>query len=481
MNSFYGGQQGKNFKISEIFRNKLELNTDLAKRWQSSIGIGELVFISYGAINNDSIKSQHDINKQIDLDNYGKTYNSTLWQKIYTEKNTEELDPLIGIETLWLSKNYGFGYRLLAVLTGTTPKINVTSNIGGPETLPSVEIEGENDLENPILNFTLPRSAKYFYGKLLGLRINPDDDTNIFTLELIPELMGANSGDFYININTGFIYQCIELIGSISKWKFKACFATPEPDVKVVLQDPFTGTNGTNSKPKVELIYEDPENKINPVLKFYLNASPINDLNVITVGSESPAEITDQILNSTTKRYNISIPRGPKYFSGNKISDPDISHTIENTSEIADGAELGDWYISNNPITNGYMYRLILSDSLKVWKYQLNIAGPMGTGLQFTGVIIGSGNYSDSIANSLLEDILNPMQGDTYQIIFDDGTFLYTWNGMKWIYGGALTGSSIVSNAQIAPKPDDPDITSQRRSRAYSIEYIENLLSWNDF
>lgn len=46
--SFYGGKQGKSFRISKVFQNKAELIRDLNARWNSSIGINELVFINYG-------------------------------------------------------------------------------------------------------------------------------------------------------------------------------------------------------------------------------------------------------------------------------------------------------------------------------------------------------------------------------------------------------------------------------------------------
>ena len=52
MSSFYGGQAGKPFLISEMFENKSELVSDLQMRWSSSIMPGEYVMISYGSYTN---------------------------------------------------------------------------------------------------------------------------------------------------------------------------------------------------------------------------------------------------------------------------------------------------------------------------------------------------------------------------------------------------------------------------------------------
>lgn len=173
MNSFYGGQQGKNFKISAIFRSaekdsntqntNQSLRGDLDLGWTSPIGIGELVYISYG-LSGEITDTSFDVygyNKALD-NGLGHAYNGTIWQKIYKEPETgHEIpqDELTGIEILWSSSSNahkdGFGYKLIASTTGTTPTLTVNTTELLPDGRPDVSIDNTN-LDFPILTFELP-------------------------------------------------------------------------------------------------------------------------------------------------------------------------------------------------------------------------------------------------------------------------------------------------------------------------------------
>ena len=83
MESFYGGPKGRDFDIKEIFTSKYQMDRDLSKGWTSSIFPGDLVVVSYGLPGD----TNYDIYKNEDLQNYGKSYNSTLWQKCYNDKD----------------------------------------------------------------------------------------------------------------------------------------------------------------------------------------------------------------------------------------------------------------------------------------------------------------------------------------------------------------------------------------------------------
>lgn len=173
MNSFYGGQQGKNFKISAIFRSaekddniqntNQSLRGDLDLGWTSPIGIGELVYISYG-LPGEITSTSFDVygyNKALDGE-LGHAYNGTIWQKIYKEPETgHEIpqDELTGIEILWSSSSNarkdGFGYKLIASTTGTTPTLTVNTTELLPDGRPNVSIDNTN-LDFPTLTFELP-------------------------------------------------------------------------------------------------------------------------------------------------------------------------------------------------------------------------------------------------------------------------------------------------------------------------------------
>ena len=138
---------------------------DLKQRWKSPIGVGDFVFISYGLPSGDYDKTDYDENRKIDEVVYeGKNYNSTLWEKIYTEKEQSGNNELTGVEFLYLDKNYGLGYKLVASLTGETPRIVIVDDINTrPERVlhanedPYVTVDN-NNTDYPQITFHLPRS-----------------------------------------------------------------------------------------------------------------------------------------------------------------------------------------------------------------------------------------------------------------------------------------------------------------------------------
>lgn len=177
--SFYGGQSGKDFKISAIFRNKSELIADLNKRWNSSINVGELVLISYGLPAMDSIrdengnllpmpdsKSEFMINKNSDWEKFKKTYNSTLWIKIYKEESklSQEYEELLTIEKEFIAandssaKDFGLGYALLASFTGETPYLQLNHEVINADKTPLISPDKDSTPEVPKYTLHLPQS-----------------------------------------------------------------------------------------------------------------------------------------------------------------------------------------------------------------------------------------------------------------------------------------------------------------------------------
>lgn len=177
--SFYGGQSGKDFKISAIFRNKSELIADLNKRWNSSINVGELVLISYGLPAMDSIrdengnllpmpdsKSEFMINKNSDWEKFKKTYNSTLWIKIYKEESklSQEYEELLTIEKEFIAandssaKDFGLGYALLASFTGETPYLQLNHDTINADKTPFISPDKDSTPEVPKYTLHLPQS-----------------------------------------------------------------------------------------------------------------------------------------------------------------------------------------------------------------------------------------------------------------------------------------------------------------------------------
>lgn len=202
MYSFYGGQKGQDFKITRIFSNRaIDMTGDLKARWTSPVNVGDYVFINYGDPSYmDEETSNYNINLQIDLKDSGKSYTNSLWQKIYVDRNltispdfpendnniyvflnldesTEDYgESLKEISDLETEECFGFGYRLIACVTGVTPRIQVfhqTINIEDGD--PYVTLDLTNP-DTPKIKFYLQRGQKIeeLYKNIVGSQEEPN-------------------------------------------------------------------------------------------------------------------------------------------------------------------------------------------------------------------------------------------------------------------------------------------------------------------
>lgn len=213
--SFYGGQSGKDFKISAIFRNKSELIADLNKRWNSNINVGELVLISYGLPAMASVKDENGNllsepssefvdNKNSDWEKFKKTYNSTLWIKIYKENSdlSQEYEELLQIEKEFVSanddsaKDFGLGYALLASFTGETPYIRIHYDVLDACEDPYIEVDMDHATpEIPIFNLHLPQTQVLDKDNFLQNEADPmyyDTEDRSFKLQKIDAVYTTN-------------------------------------------------------------------------------------------------------------------------------------------------------------------------------------------------------------------------------------------------------------------------------------------------
>lgn len=139
--SFYGGRKGQDFYVKEIFPNKVALDEDLNKRWVSPISVGEFVVISYGLTNDPD----YNFKKDVDLNTYGRSYNSTLWVKEYTDDGTGSAG--------------GLHYKLIGQMTGNTPRVEVIEPIIVLDADEMPDVDGDNtDPDFFKLLFKLPQS-----------------------------------------------------------------------------------------------------------------------------------------------------------------------------------------------------------------------------------------------------------------------------------------------------------------------------------
>lgn len=365
MYSFYGGQKGQDFKITRIFSNRaIDMVGDLKARWTSPVNVGDYVFINYGDpsyMNEET--SSYNINLQIDLKDSGKSYTNSLWQKIYVDKNLtvspdfpqndnniyiflnldednkeEYGESLHEVSDLESEECFGFGYRLIACVTGVTPRIqvfhqtidiedgdpyvtldltnpdtpkikfylqrgqrieDVYRNIVGSQEEPNaylytdgrtyIDKNGEAKiatLTKPQLVFDLPKAPTFYYGMLFGT--GPLNFYHNFGTLL--------SREYYLNNDTYKVYKKeIQLITRISDFLHR-----------FLLNDTVTYTLDENSKDKDTGIYSNLQfndtNHFHYVVsnKFFKEGSKLNN-SYIYIQEEDQNVIFNPLSNEDIK------------------------------------------------------------------------------------------------------------------------------------------------------------------------------------
>lgn len=532
MSSFYGGQAGKPFLISEMFENKSELVSDLQMRWSSSIMPGEYVMISYGSYTNfeEGQLTQYQKNYNSDYETYGKSYNATLWEKIYYEPTEEDLEDMIsdgittnndsslsyitdekgvtyllsGVETIFYSRDYGLGYKLIAAIGGSLPEIHVKKPtvVLGPLEEPNVEINND-DINNPELQFYLPRATKFFFGNELGDNPNIAIGNNVHTTT---GLMGGEMalGDYYININTGYVFLLSNVQGDDLTFTYKACFQPPAPEsIYEVSNSYYQDEEGIWHPNYAKIDFS----KIANGWQAIISTPQLPNFTIGTTQFVGPLEkgyIEGQIAGANEYQYTFHIPRGSQFFTGADVEG--------NTSQaIVNNSDLGDIYINTNLESdwNGHVYK---KNTEGIWEDQGSIKGTIGDALKIKSTytitanqvandtVNDVGNYLTQQGESLNNDELivvnyiNSNNQDTaywyYQLnnnwyrvritgglnnILKDS---YTPNGDSgYIYNTEYINSLIVSQNDINVNPD---------RNTYNITTINSLLNkvqifWKDF
>lgn len=367
--SFYGGKQGKSFRIAKIFENKAEMLQDLQSRWNSSIGINELIFINYGNPADKTIYQEAgtkecygqtytftkdltrwEYNRQIDIEykvptrqqdgSYeniadGKLYNTTIWEKCYTSDDktivdNERIDPVNGMDKYVISDDFGIGYHLIASLTGNVPAIIINSEWIFTDQEPKASIDS-SDVERPNIHFKLPKGLSYLYGTKL---ITRSDTTATITED---ELNGIKfgTGDYYINSNNGNTYICTAVEGTTYTFEYRATLARRLDGVDTTVLSPFTNLDGvwSASLPTAASDMTDEHWRLN----FSL---PKSSLFTTTFTTLEPAQrqeiaVTGAVKDVDTYNFNFAIAKPSIWLNGTGAPGNEIS------------GENGDYYLDN--------------------------------------------------------------------------------------------------------------------------------------
>lgn len=376
--SFYGGQQGKNFEIAKIFHNKVELMQDLMKRWHSSIGVGELVLISYG-LPSDLTSQSYQKNRDLDLSIWKATYNVSVWQKIYTEISSESESEVLlrklkdkyqadydangewpqeywdeyyaigGIETQYIingldkieadyeagkiteaqyyeefakivsersyiSEDFGLGYKLVASLIGVSPNLTLDFAYLNADELPNAWLTFADN--------NVEKPILHFRSPQAQEFLSDNVSTTVLDVDEEPAVVMENAGtntDGSLKVNKPTLEFKLPQGQQILSENVKTTVLNADEEPKVVFDNDKTHTNADGSS------------KINkPSLDFQLPQSQIVGLgNVVVLDADQSPKVTWDDTNINNPKINISLPQ-----SQILVYDPDTNFEVLPPSKV---------------------------------------------------------------------------------------------------------------------------------------------------
>ena len=452
MQSFYGGPAGQSFEIKKIFESYYGpdgAQVDLDKGWASPISVGEFVMISYGLPSDTTYTTR--MNYDLKAGNK-KNLNSTLWQKVYDES---------------VGEGSGLSYKFISSCTGNTPKIiiNKPAIVLHPNEQPDVETDLSNQ-DMPVIQFKLPRAVKFYYGSLLGQKVN-----KTYTLT-DPLFANYGVGDYYINESTGFIYKVTSKTNNTTcVFEYQATISQPLPTIKASAIAPYTeGDEGF--KPAVPLVKRTLTNAEGTEwqLEFKLPQALKPAVSSTFVGSAEQGSATSAITSEDTVTFTFKIPTGSKLFVGLEI-------TVDGATTTIDGARIGDIYLNSE---TGVLYTLTTNG----WKAsEKSIKGPAGDVLNIEAEyhLTETAEFAANLAN-----------GATYIQEHYSGTidshkiFAITWtllnNGGDICYWYYKTNAGEWDRAQLTGGISSLIEQSYKENidnKTYSINYINSLIGGN--
>ena len=297
MYSFYGGRKGQDFSIAMVFSTRVEMEADLAKGWTSPIPVASYVMISYGLPSDPNYATYRDQ----DIEAYGVSYNSTLWQKIYNEDED-------------MTAN-GLSYQLIASLTGNTPRISIDKPIAvlDADEDPDVDINSTNP-DDVVVTFKLPQSQVITQATTTPIDAdqNPSVDMDVS------------------NINQPILE-----------------FQLP---VAQQIQQGDTEVLNANENPSFEI---DSSNINQPILSFKLPQSQIMAQPNLVIGAPNanPAISWDES-NINSPRITFTLPQAVEFFYGDLLGER-TEGTYELTDASFENYNVGDYYIN---AATGFIY-----------------------------------------------------------------------------------------------------------------------------
>lgn len=401
---FYGGRNGQDFSIKEIFPTKVELDKDLGKSWTSPISVGEYVVVSYGLANDPD----YELKKTTDLKAYGRSYNSTLWRKKYTEDGSGSAN--------------GLSYELIASMTGNTPRLSVVEPITVLDADELPDVDGDNsDPDYFILTFKLPQSQVLTKANPFLEILDADQMPNIIyddsvdinkpTLAFkLPQSQILGPADTFLEILDA--NEMPQVIYDDTKDINKPTLAFKLPQSQVIEEVVVTvadsnippsiifddDTDGTvnhpilkfalpraqllqlaetirvsaNVMPSVSLDSSDPSN---PVLTFSLpRAQVMASPQTTVIGPDQVPTVTLDSSNIDEPFLKFQLPRAVRFYYGAYLGEREAGTYTISSSDFADYG-IGDYYIN---AATGFIYKVTAKTGNEcTFVYQASIQQPL--------------------------------------------------------------------------------------------------------
>lgn len=408
MDNFYGGPKGQDFSIKKIFNTKAELDADINKGWSSNITVSDYVIISYGLPNDPN----YDTYKDQDLAAYGKTYNSTLWQKSYNEKVVDG------------GNAAGLYYKLISSLTGNTPKITiigVDTTAFDSNKYPEVIADNTN-VDNPKIKFYLPQAQVLANPEVEVLDCNQEPNINF------------NGNNFELDSSATFTlgrayyekkedtYNLVSL--SETTYKQNTYYYKPNVNSPIItfylpqaqeIIEALSEDLKADQSPSVALIKDNGYSVNKPALKFSLPKSQIigkGDFQILDADAEPTFEINSsdidfpkidigipqsQVMQSPEVSYigpsenpkvvlkdyedkvnkpilQFSLPKASQFYYGELLGTKEPEEQQLDNPEFV-SYEIGDYYIN---IPTGFIYKITAKEGTNcTFKYQACFQTPI--------------------------------------------------------------------------------------------------------
>lgn len=389
MESFYGGPKGKDFEIKQVFTSKYQMDRDLTKGWTSPIFPGDLVIVSYGLPSD----TNYDVYKDEDLRAYGKSYNSTLWRKVF-------------IDAEGTGSAGGLSYEMLASMTGNTPRIDITEPIVlDADQDPDVRNDS-TDLDNVLLTFLLPQAQiiddstyevldcdqppevelEIVYRLDAGEEpfpqrtyyVEDEEDPSGYRAVVFGEGLTYQANTYYYrdvnhpiirfalpqsqiftddNVNSNYIdadqNPYIEFDNTSNVNRPTLTFYLP---VSQILQQGSTTILDADGDPTFSI---NSENVNRPVISFSLPQSQVMvDPSIEVVGPRENPSVTLNDDNINSPKLEFKLPKSARFYSGEFLGERD-QPTYEETDESFSSYYVGDYYINS---ATGFIYEITAKD-----------------------------------------------------------------------------------------------------------------------